>query len=299
MCTRSFRGRTSWILVMAVFVAVLLSAGIAAANPHIDFASPGFGAIGDFVTIIGSGFGSSAGQVIFRPGDLNPTRLLWSDTTIVCYVPNGAVATSTIQVSCAQGTSNVVDFWVYNRVWGYVYDGHGTNAFADGVHSGCVQDAKVELKDRDTDEVLDTTYTRNNGEFWIDHVLDNSKHYRLTVTLESKDKNLVMKRDGTTVSFSRDFTWSSTDYSTANLFPMKWKLNETDKIAEASTAKGDIDNCASVWHWTQPQPSGCEDRGTRPRDSAHGQRVRRLAGGHLLLASRQHDSPSDSRLQRR
>jgi hypothetical protein len=71
------------------------------------------------------------------------------------------------------------------------------------------------------------------------------------VTLESEDKNLVLKRDGTTVSFSRDFTWSSTDYTTQGFFPVHWDLSKVDQIDEASTAKADIDNCAAVWHYVQ------------------------------------------------
>jgi hypothetical protein len=236
--------RTKWALTFAVCVLAVLfsSAGVALANPYIEYASPGFGAIGDMVVITGTGFGDTAGQVIFQPGDRYATVGLWSDTYAICYVPNGVEATSTLSLSCGLGTSNSVDFWAYDRVWGFVFDGHG------GTNGNSVQGAKVELKDRDTDEVLDTAYSRNNGEFLINRVLDSSKRYRLTVTLETEDGRLKMKRDGTVVSFSRDFTWTNMGLA-ANFFPAYWNLSKTDQIDEASMAKGDIENCAAVWHY--------------------------------------------------
>jgi hypothetical protein len=163
--------------VVCALLAVLAAPGTALATPSVTSAPPGFGAIGDTCHVIGSGFGDTqaGGEVIVQPGNLSAPVLVWAHDSIICNVPNGAEATSTVAVKTAEGTSNSVSFWVYDRVWGYVFDGHGAKA-----NTNSVGDAKVELKDRDTDEVLDTAYTKGNGEFWINHVLDKSKRYRLT-----------------------------------------------------------------------------------------------------------------------
>jgi beta propeller repeat protein len=125
---------------------------------------------------------------------------------------------------------------------GYVFDGHG----AMGVRDNSVQDAKVEISEVGIDEVLDSDYTDKDGKFSLSFDLEPLMEYTVRVTLESKDKRLVMKRDGTTVTFSRDVTGSSLSAS-----PLEIDCSKVAKITEASMAKGDIDNCASVWHYLQ------------------------------------------------
>ena len=142
---------------------------------------------------------------------------------------------------------DLVDYDIYagtlaDLMTGYVYDGHG----AMGALDNAVQDAKVEVREAGMDEVLDTDHTDKEGKFSLSFDYEPLMEYRATVTLESKDKRLVMKRDGTTVTFSRDFTGLSPDPHGLEI-----DCSKVARIAEASMAKGDIENCASVWHYLQ------------------------------------------------
>jgi beta propeller repeat protein len=141
--------------------------------------------------------------------------------------------------------SNGDDFGIYgatlaDSLIGYIYDGHGTG------RGNAVQDAEVELREAGTEEVLATDYTDKDGKFVLSYGMQPGTEYRVTVTLESEDGRLVMKRGGKTVSFSRDITRSSLDSGRLQI-----DCSDAGMIAEASMVKGDIDNCASVWHWLQ------------------------------------------------
>jgi len=142
---------------------------------------------------------------------------------------------------------DLVDYDIYRAtladvMTGYVYDGHG----AMGVLDNAVQDARIEVTEAGMDEVLDTDYTDKEGKFSLSFDYEPLMEYRVTVTLESKDKRLVMKRDGETVSFARDFSELPKGPD-----GLKIDCSKVAQIAEASMAKGDIENCASVWHYLQ------------------------------------------------
>ncbi|KKU31781.1 MAG: hypothetical protein UX45_C0025G0013 [Candidatus Uhrbacteria bacterium GW2011_GWF2_46_218] len=75
--------------------------GICISTPEISRVSPGDGAVGNLVTIFGSGFGTTAGSITFlgtESGDsvetsayMCGTTISWSATQIVVQVPSGAV----------------------------------------------------------------------------------------------------------------------------------------------------------------------------------------------------------------
>ena len=127
-------------------------------------------------------------------------------------------------------------------VTGYVYDGHGE----EGGLENAVQDAKVEVREAGSEAVLDTAHTDEEGKFALSFAWQAGTTYRATVTLESEDGLLVMKRDGDVVSFARDFSDPSPD-----AHGLEIDCSAVDKLAEASMAKKDIENCASVWHWLE------------------------------------------------
>ena len=78
--------------------------------PVINSIIPGQGEVGAPVTISGSNFGNNPGQVIFsveKPAQISS----WSDTSITCTVPQGAVSGNVV-VETAAGRSNGVYFTV-------------------------------------------------------------------------------------------------------------------------------------------------------------------------------------------
>jgi len=123
---------------------------------------------------------------------------------------------------------------------GYVYDGHGAMEVLDNP----LQDAKVEITEVGAFEPLDSDYTDKEGKFSLSFDYEPLMEYRVTVTLESKDKRLVMKRDGETVSFARDFSELPKGRNGLEI-----DCSKVAQIAEASMAEKDIDNCAAVWHY--------------------------------------------------
>lgn len=210
----------------------------------------GWGRIGDEVVLYGSGLGDfhDHADVYFMPGNLRAETWSWWDDEIGVVVPKGA-KDGTVHVVTPNGTSNEFPFDVVDNVSGYIDDGH-----ADAGYD--VQDAHVELFDKAAEERLGDDYTDEDGWFALAAPLETGKQYRLKVTFESEDGLLTMQVGGDPVSFSRDFTAGVDDD-----FPMGIDCSKTDKIAEASTDKDRIDNCASVWHWLQLNRQAAQDLG--------------------------------------
>jgi len=125
-------------------------------------------------------------------------------------------------------------------VTGYVYDGHGE----EGQQEHAVQDARVEVREAGSEAVLDTAHTDEKGKFELSFAWQAGTTYRATVTLESEDGLLVMKRDGDLVSFARDFSDPSPDAEGLEI-----DCSQAGELAEASMDKDDVENCASVWHY--------------------------------------------------
>ena len=78
--------------------------------PAITSLNPTSGSVGTSVTITGKNFGSTQGTVAFTTA-VNATVTSWTDTSIVCTVPNGA-ATGNVTVSITNWASNGVSFTV-------------------------------------------------------------------------------------------------------------------------------------------------------------------------------------------
>jgi len=213
--------------------------------PHISSidmnTDHGFGGAGEEVWIYGSGFGLFHDQsdVFFMPGGIKPTILDWGPDLITLKVPNGAKDGS-VHVTTVLGSSNDFPFDVTDNVTGTVIDGHGS------AYGNALFDARVELKDKGSGAVLETAYTNEMGYFAIAHELEQDKAYRLTVTLQTEDKKLILKDNGTTVSFSRDFTWTS-----ATMFPMTINCRKTAEIDDASVDKGHLDNDGALWYYLE------------------------------------------------
>ena len=133
----------------------------------------------------------------------------------------------------------IEDHWVMLGVIveGTISDGHGHD----------VEDARLTLYHDGETTPLATTATAADGSFELkpDELVVGEK-YRVTAELESEDHELVMKESGTVVSFSRDFTYDDTDSVRVD-----FDCSKVADLSAASTAKGDVDNCASVWHWLQ------------------------------------------------
>ena len=202
-------------------------------------------AVGARVDIRGSDFGPfhDHADFFFMPGSLKAEIIQWGQGGYIAMeVPVGA-KDGTIHVTTLGGQSNDFPFDVESTVTGNVVDGHS------GLRGHPLQDAKVELKIKKNGELLDTGYTDAGGDFELSHELEKDTTYRLTVTLETEDHRLLLKDSGTTVSFSRDFTYLSTDED--DRLPMCIRCDQVGKIAEASVDKGHIDNLGSVWHYLQ------------------------------------------------
>lgn len=236
-----------------------------AGPPHIDhidrFWAPyatAYGSRGTTWSLEGDNIGQlqANSEVYFEPGHIKAEIVSWW-FDVEFKIPKDAVD-GYIHVTTVKGDSNEFPFEVEKTVYGRVYDGHNPEYSRENP----VEDAKVELKDKDSDEVLDTVYTDDLGAYELSTALDVNKKYRVTVTLETKDKRLTMQRGGTTVSMSRDFT------NDENMtFPFDFNLREAGKIDDASTTKGDLDNCASVWHWLQRNRQAAKDVGLDPANA--------------------------------
>jgi Subtilase family/Fervidolysin N-terminal prodomain/IPT/TIG domain len=79
-------------------------------GPFVYAISPGKGPQGSNVTIRGSRFEDSAGQVFF-PNNVAAPIVSWSNEKIVATVPDEAV-TGSVYVATAEGSSNAIDFEV-------------------------------------------------------------------------------------------------------------------------------------------------------------------------------------------
>jgi hypothetical protein len=209
--------------------------------PHItsiDYNTDhGFGGAGEEVWIRGTGFGKFHDQadVYFMPGSIKATILDWSTDLITLKVPNGA-KDGTVHVATPVGPSNDFAFDVISNVTGTVIDGHG-DAYSDPLF-----DARVELKD-ERGGVLETDYTNEMGYFEIAHELEKDKDYRLTVTLQTEDKKMVLLDYGALVSFTKNFTWTG-----ATVFPMMFNL-KTTTMDDASVSLDHLDNLGALWHY--------------------------------------------------
>lgn len=203
----------------------------------------GWGSIGEEIWLYGTDLGlfETGGQVVFEPGHHVAEIVDWGPSEVIFKVPKNAEATSTVHVETIKGKSAGFPFWVIPNVTAQLYDGHGQYDFTNPL-----EDTKVELKDKNTGEVLDTAYSDPMGHVGLSQKIEKNKEYRLTVTFESEDGKLAMERDGKQVSFSRDF---KNDSSLS--MPIAVDCKAVDKLVEPSMDKDDIDNCASVWHYLQ------------------------------------------------
>ena len=94
---------------------------------------------------------------------------------------------------------------------------------------------------------LATAVTAADGSYQLGvDDLTYGEKYRVTAELESEDHKLVMKEKGTVVSFSRDFT----DHTPEDV-GLEIDCSRSAELSAASMAKGDVENCASVWHYLQ------------------------------------------------
>ena len=195
----------------------------------------------------------SGDTVVYRQGD-GETDIYGYDLATgtefpVCTVVSRqvcpAISGDTVVWTDMRNGSLVFDIYgarLAPAVTGYVYDGHG----AEGEPEHAVQDAKVEIRESGSETVLDSAHTDEEGKFALSFVWETGKTYRATVTLESADGLLVMKRDDDLVSFSRDFSDPSPD-----AHGLEIDCSKVADLSAASLAKGDVENCASVWHWLQ------------------------------------------------
>jgi len=81
--------------------------------PYVDSVTPGSGAAGTEVTVRGSGFMEDRGssRVSFGPADA-PEYVSWSDTGVVCRVPDMSQGAVPLTVTTANGTSEALEFVV-------------------------------------------------------------------------------------------------------------------------------------------------------------------------------------------
>lgn len=88
-------------------------------GPVIYSVSPSSGAAGDSITITGKGFGTTQGSSIVTFVTTHATQIVsWSDTKIVCYVPEGATS-GNIGVTVNNIISNPVSFTVTGVSYGW------------------------------------------------------------------------------------------------------------------------------------------------------------------------------------
>jgi RHS repeat-associated protein len=94
-------------------------------GPGITALYPLSGAVGDSITIVGTGFGSTQGSstVSFNGTTASPTN--WSATSITALVPNGAT-TGNVVVTVGGAGSNGVGFSVGEAIYYYFSDSLGT-----------------------------------------------------------------------------------------------------------------------------------------------------------------------------
>src|SRR5436190_22577514 len=109
---RTFNQRVTTAL-LSLTAALIVSLSLCAQNtgPAITAISPDSGVPGSIVTIVGSGFGASAGSssVTFNGAIATPKK--WSDTSITVVIPAGAIS-GPVLVSVAGVASNSVKFTV-------------------------------------------------------------------------------------------------------------------------------------------------------------------------------------------
>jgi hypothetical protein len=189
---------------------------------------------------------------------LNPADPLWqynddgshdyNGTLTVRFpvLPRLQIGVNTFRIENGRADDNylfsdvrIEDHWVMLGVIveGTISDGHGHD----------VEDARLTLYHDGETTPLATTATAADGSFELkpDELVVGEK-YRVTAELESEDHRLVMKESGTMVSFSREFSYDDTDS-----VRLDFDCSKVADLSAASTAKGDVDNCASVWHWLQ------------------------------------------------
>lgn len=242
-----------------------LTATVTAANPHgsatqtgdnMPLGPPvirwvwmdapyGQGAVGDEVYLIGEDLGDiqATSTLYFEPGHLVAPIFRWGDHEVGFVVPQGA-KTGTVHVETIKGRSQDWEFRVLGPTMsGHVFDGHGTSP-----RQHAVQDARVDLREAGVDEVLDTDYTDQNGKFAFSCQLDREKEYRVTVTLESADGLLVMKKGSETVSFAMDF---AEDSEGLGLTDVEFNCRMGSWIEDSTIPDDDVDSAAAIWHWLQ------------------------------------------------
>ena len=123
-------------------------------------------------------------------------------------------------------------------VGGTVSDGHGHD----------LEDVRLTLYHDAETTPLATAVTGADGSYQLGvDDLTYGEKYRVTAELESEDHKLVMKEKGTVVSFSRDFTYDTEETEVQ----LDIDCSKVADLSAASLAKGDVENCASVWHYLQ------------------------------------------------
>ena len=123
-------------------------------------------------------------------------------------------------------------------VGGTVSDGHGHD----------LEDVRLTLYHDAETTPLATAVTAADGSYQLGvDDLTYGEKYRVTAELESEDHKLVMKEKGTVVSFSRDFTYHTEETEVR----LDIDCSRSADLSAASLAKGDVENCASVWHYLQ------------------------------------------------
>ena len=109
--------RTPWRSAALVLVCVMISA-LSFATPNIVSISPQSGMVGSYVTISGSGFGTTQDTSLLSLGTVSATAVSWSDTSIVAVVPAGAPSGSfSLTVSGQTATSGVYAITLIPTNW--------------------------------------------------------------------------------------------------------------------------------------------------------------------------------------
>jgi uncharacterized protein (TIGR03437 family) len=106
--------RVNWRIAALLCLGVGLSISLsvfAQSGPSITAISPDSGNPGAIVTILGSGFGASAGSGTVTFNGVAATPNKWSSASITVAVPAGA-STGPVLVTVGSATSNAVKFTV-------------------------------------------------------------------------------------------------------------------------------------------------------------------------------------------
>src|SRR6266536_5618191 len=103
--------RASYILSV-LFSLSLISVHVYAAGPTINAVTPNSSAIGETITIIGSGFGASQGTSIVTFNGIQTTTISrWNSASVTVVVPTGAT-TGNVVVTVNGDVSNGVPFTI-------------------------------------------------------------------------------------------------------------------------------------------------------------------------------------------